>query len=251
MIQTITLSYLLLTLLNVTHGLTSSICATVRDGNYVRSSRSCNSYNLCMYGRPQHGTCPKGYAFNPTNQVCETNFEVDCRSCSPFGIQHIANPDNCQMYYRCVNGVRTSMTCPNELLFDRNFGDCNVASRVLCEVKNNICEPFHSLGLITVGDPLDCSSYYRCLNGKTFEAACPPGLYYNPYTANCEAYGNFCQGAGPLITTPAPETTTREYVTTAATTAVPTTRTTVRLVYFTTTTTLAPSTTTRAPTRRR
>lgn len=115
------------------------------------------------------------------------------------------------MYYRCVNGRRTSMTCPAELLFDRNFGDCNIASRVQCETKNNICEPYKLLGLITIGNPLDCSrfvdvmnnltnstflcfvSYYRCLNGNTFEAACPSGLFYNPYTAACEASGNFCQ----------------------------------------------------------
>lgn len=73
------------------------------------------------------------------------------------GIQHIPNPDNCRMYYRCVNGVRTSMTCPAELLFDRNFGDCNIAFRVQCEQKNTICEPFSSLGLITIGNPSDCS----------------------------------------------------------------------------------------------
>lgn len=80
------------------------------------------------------------------------------------GIQHIPNPNNCQMYYRCVNGVRTSMTCSPGLMFDRIFGDCNLALKVQCETKNNICEPFRSLGYITVGDPLDCSRFF--LDGK-------------------------------------------------------------------------------------
>ncbi|XP_037041236.1 peritrophin-48-like [Bradysia coprophila] len=230
MIQLIPYVYLILAMLDRTaQGLTSSICARVPDGNFVRSSQSCNSYNRCINGLPQHGVCPKGYAFGSRSQMCETNIEVDCRSCSPFGIQHIPNPDSCQTYYRCVNGVRTSMTCSDGLLFDRSYGDCNLASKVRCETKNYICEPFKALGLVIIGDPSDCTSYYRCLNGNTFEAACPTGLYYNPHTATCEVFGNFCQGMGPLITTPAPITTTREYVTTAAPT---TARTTVRVAYY-------------------
>lgn len=39
-----------------------------------------------------HGVCPKGYAFSPRNQMCETNIEVDCRSCSPFGICDLIFP---------------------------------------------------------------------------------------------------------------------------------------------------------------
>ncbi|KAG4065351.1 hypothetical protein HA402_012296 [Bradysia odoriphaga] len=111
MIQLIPYIYLILAMLDRTaHGLTSSICARVPDGNFVRSSQSCNSYNRCINGQPQHGVCPKGYSFGSRSQMCETNIEVDCRLCSPFGIQHIPNPDSCQTYYRCVNGVRTSMT---------------------------------------------------------------------------------------------------------------------------------------------
>jgi len=34
------------------------------------------------------------------------------------------------------------------------------------------------------------SSFYRCLNGIAFEAACPAGLFYNPHSAECEALAN-------------------------------------------------------------
>lgn len=43
--------YLFLLMLGRTLGLTSSICATVPDGNYVRSSQSCNAYNRCVNGQ--------------------------------------------------------------------------------------------------------------------------------------------------------------------------------------------------------
>lgn len=243
MIQKTTFFYLLL-MLGRSLGLTSSICATVPEGSYVRSSVSCNSYNRCLNGQPHHGVCPKGYAFSPRTQLCDSNIEVDCRACSPFGIQHISNPDNCQMYYRCVNGIRTSMTCSPGLLFDRNFGDCNVELKVQCAVRNTICEPYRWSGLITIGNPVDCSSYYRCLNGETFEAACPSGLFYNPHSGDCEAAGSFCQGAGALIlpVTPSTEATTRQSVATSSQTTAAST--TLRIVYISTSSTVAPTTTT-------
>lgn len=77
------------------------------------------------------------------------------------GIQHIPNPDNCQMYYRCVNGVRTSMTCPTGLLFDRIFGDCNLELKVQCEIRNTICEPFRDQTFIMIGNPSDCSRFVK------------------------------------------------------------------------------------------
>ncbi|KAJ6645696.1 Peritrophin-44 [Pseudolycoriella hygida] len=221
---------------------TSSICAEVPDGYFVRSSQSCNSYNHCTNGQASYGMCPKGFSFNPLRQICDQNIEVDCQLCSPYGIQNIPHPDSCAMYYRCVKGKRKTMTCPDELLFDRYFGDCNFAQRVICETKNTICQPFRDLdwlGAILIGNPLDCSSYYYCISGKAIEAVCPSGLSYNPYTATCEVLNsfNFCQGIGPIITTPIPERTTRQVPTTQST---PTT--TVRVIYVTRSSTNSPTT---------
>lgn len=102
------------------------------------------------------------------NQMCYRNMDVDCRLCSPYGIQNIPYPDNCSMYYRCVNGVRTTMTCSDGLLFDRSIGDCNIAQIVICEAKNTICEQFAGLaylGSILIGNPQDCSRYAKFLFG--------------------------------------------------------------------------------------
>ncbi|KAG4069822.1 hypothetical protein HA402_006837 [Bradysia odoriphaga] len=225
---------------------TSSICAQVPDGHFVRSSQSCNSYNRCDNGQPTHGTCPKGFSFHPSGQTCSHNIDVDCQKCSPYGIQNIPHPDDCSMYYRCTNGIRTTMKCSNQLLFDRHFGDCNLAQRVICEPKNTICEPFRHLdwlGTIKIGNPLDCSSFYYCINGNAIESICPSGLSYNPYTATCEDKDTvkYCQGLGPIITTPLPEITTREY-TTPSTKATTTIRV-IRVTNPTATTTDASTTT--------
>lgn len=222
-----------------TLGLSSgSICAAAPAGSYVRSSRSCSSYNHCINGQVSclksiivdhsslllsnkililalfmfknmnnaknlnetiygnnafliwkclqaiHGECPKGFAFSAWSQTCDNNFDVNCIACSPFGIfnilnsttssswpslspfsgiQHISNPNNCQMYYRCINGVRTNMMCSDGLLFDRYFGDCNLASKVQCETRNTICDQFAHLGLImtTIGNPVDCTRFVQ------------------------------------------------------------------------------------------
>ncbi len=56
--------------------------------------------------------------------------------------------------------MRTQMTCSDGLLFDRYFGDCNIAQSVICELKNRICEQFSALnwyGSFLIGNPLDCS----------------------------------------------------------------------------------------------
>lgn len=142
------------------------------------------------------------------------------------------------------------MKCPEQLLFDRYFGDCNYAHLVICEPKNAICEQFRALdwlGAIKIGNPLDCSSFYYCISGRAIETICPTGLFFNPYTANCEVKDtvNFCQGVGPIITTPLPEFTTREY-----TTAPTTTKTTVRVIKITnpTATTTVSTTTTQETT---
>lgn len=115
------------------------------------------------------------------------------------------------------------MKCPDQLLFDRNFGDCNYAQRVICEPKNTICEQFRFLdwlGAIIIGNPLDCSrlsifayhklydrltsnlfSFYYCNSGRAIESICPSGLFFNPYTAVCEVMGtkNFCQVRSALF----------------------------------------------------
>lgn len=114
---------------------TSSICAAVPNGYFVRSSQSCDSYNRCINGQvkcvslqiyfhfkyfvlnydyqPSHGVCPRGFSFNPLSQTCSHNIDVDCHSCSSYGIQNIPHPDNCAMYYRCVNGKISLFVLPD------------------------------------------------------------------------------------------------------------------------------------------
>lgn len=73
--------------------------------------------------------CPPGMLFDPPTQSCG---ETSCMECSPFGIQNLPHPDNCEQFIECILGNRRTQTCPSGLLFDRSVGQCNEAHSVYC-----------------------------------------------------------------------------------------------------------------------
>ena len=45
------------------------------------------------------------------------------QSCPPKGIVYFADPDQCDKYYECKNGVGSDKLCPDGLLFDDKVTD--------------------------------------------------------------------------------------------------------------------------------
>ncbi|KAJ6643059.1 Peritrophin-44 [Pseudolycoriella hygida] len=177
-----------------------TVCAGVPTGSFVRNSNSCRAYYYCKDGVAYGNECPANYLFEPIRQVCHLPSYVECSACSPFGVQHLAHPMDCSMYYLCVSGIRTLRTCGENLFFDKAIGDCNVASSVKCERDyTQICSEFN--GYVKIGDPNDCSKYYTCLYGVAYHQSCALGLYFKPEIASCtfpEEF-NFCQDDGAII----------------------------------------------------
>lgn len=136
----------------------STACAGVPDGSFVRNSNSCRAYYYCQNGVAHANECPENYLFEPVQQTCHIPSYVQCIGCSPFGIQNLAHPSDCTLYYSCVTGIRTLRKCGENLIFDKSIGDCNTASSGQC-VKDytQICADFG--GYVKIGDPNDCSKY--------------------------------------------------------------------------------------------
>jgi len=98
--------------------------------SFVAAPESCDAYIICMGGETIRGqSCQAGYFFEPVNQVCG---QSSCLDCSPFGIQNLPYPNDCVQYIECVMGFRTVRSCPNNLIFDRSIGNCNLASETIC-----------------------------------------------------------------------------------------------------------------------
>ena len=87
-----------------------------------------------------------------------------------------------------------------------------------------------------IPDPEFCSNFYTCSNGLSILRSCPPGLFFNPATKNCDfprnVYRDDCE---TLVTTTIPTNTTT---------------TTIMTPRNTTSTTRSTTTTRRVPTYR-
>lgn len=136
-----------------------SPCAGARDNSYVRHPLSCQSYFHCMHGRADlEDKCPEGFAFNFDDQICDFADLVICASCPLTGTIDIADPDACNFFYRCVNGVRTHFSCINGDRFDSAVGACRPRAQVRCSTAN-ICTQPNQTSSIVVADYNDCKKY--------------------------------------------------------------------------------------------
>lgn len=125
-------------------------CAGVREDMFVRNAESCAAYYRCRGQIGEPDSCPGAYMFDPISQTCNERQEVDCRQCSPFGIQNLEDSDDRKRYYACVAGARTHRTCAAGLVFDTRIGDCNMESVVPNKVADNFGEANHKLLLTTI-----------------------------------------------------------------------------------------------------
>lgn len=136
------------------NGQNSLACAGVTTGNFVRNSASCKMYYYCDGVIAHSGACPRDLMFNSRFQTCDLAHNVDCYECSARGVQHLQHPTSCNSYYRCTNGVRTTVTCSANLTFDLATGECSAtASKDHCTL--NVC--VGRSGYHTVGNPYDCT----------------------------------------------------------------------------------------------
>lgn len=135
-------------------GQSSLACAGVALGNFVRNSASCQLYYYCNGQSALSGSCPTNFMFNARTQTCDPPQNVDCYECSTRGVQHLQHPTSCSSYYRCTNGVRTTVACSASLTFDVTTGECSAtANKDHC--SRSVC--VGQSGYTTVGDAYDCT----------------------------------------------------------------------------------------------
>lgn len=134
-----------------------SFCLDIPDNTYIPKPNTCHTYYHCSNGKVNlESKCPEGFAFNFKEQLCDHEEAVKCAICPEEGSANFADPDNCNYYYRCVDGVRTHEHCEENMRFDRELGGCHHRSSVQCSTvavcfKNNETEP------VMVADYNDCS----------------------------------------------------------------------------------------------
>lgn len=132
-----------------------------------------------------------GAVFNQDSQVCGnyTCVETCSGTCAPYECNvsdlsqtKSSDPLDCSKYYVCPTGAMKQ--CEG----DKPFFDgdqCQEDESKCCH-----CKPYCHQGELfrNIPDPVDCKSYYFCINEYDFplyQASCTSGNF-NPYTGKCD-----------------------------------------------------------------
>lgn len=102
----------------------------------------------------------------------------------------IVDPNNCNIYYKCNNGIATTFTCPQGQIFNKDTGMC-ITSSSGCNNVNSMCVG-QSKGTF-LGDDSTCSGYYFCngVDAAGQHGNCPNGLNFNPKSQSCDYASNY------------------------------------------------------------
>lgn len=155
----------------------------------VRNTRDCGSFYQCLNGRPFHNSCGSQLLFNHITRRCEQADKVECFAC-PADELFIDMPvvNECQQFVRCFNNQSEQLTCAEGLMFDRDAQMCNLRANVTCPWEP-VCPPRNE-DLVFIRDRTNCAKFYLCMNGKPVNRTCPPTLFFNTLTNQCDLATN-------------------------------------------------------------
>ena len=123
--------------------------------------------------------------------------DLPCNSAGFF-----VNPSQCNRFYRCIHDPQSNtyqsveFDCPETLIFDQKLGVCRQG-----ETNDEVCQaastsnaassptelPCNGDGLFR--HPGDCSKFYRCESGTTYQFSCTGGLIFDEAIQGCNYPG--------------------------------------------------------------
>uniref|UniRef100_A0A182JET6 Chitin-binding type-2 domain-containing protein n=1 Tax=Anopheles atroparvus TaxID=41427 RepID=A0A182JET6_ANOAO len=178
----------------------------------------CSFYTLCFQGVGALRECADGLLFDVTAGICDLAENVDCdlgicpSNLNPNIPTFLPNPADCSRYFICIGGVAQDAQCAPTLLFNPDTRRCDLEENVEC-IEGSIpapttCPP---TGLHYLGNPVDCVSYFVCLNGVQSDASieCAAGLIFDVTISACAIPNDASRcadGSDPSLV-PAPEPT--------------------------------------------
>lgn len=137
-------------------------CLELPDGSKIPSISLCNQFYVCDGGMlSEEGTCPSNMLFDSDNGVCDFAENVDCKGVPSPGFEPTDPPADTTLSPDTTAAPTSSpaQSCPPE----------DPAEPVFLPVKN------------------DCSSYILCYHGREIVQSCPPNLYWNNASYECDS----------------------------------------------------------------
>ncbi|XP_063633394.1 protein obstructor-E-like [Cydia splendana] len=179
----------------------------------------CDLYYKCSKGKSEAKLCPDGLVFldeNPIKERCDIPSNVDCgdrkdlqepqptKDCPrQNGYFKHPDPQACDKFVYCSDGVPNEHPCPPGLIFDEESSNCDWKESVnrQCDhpTKDVLDDGFtcpdgdvmgpngRALPHPTFPHPEDCQKFYICRNGvQPQKGSCPLGKVYNEDTFMCD-----------------------------------------------------------------
>ncbi|KAG8298657.1 Chitin binding Peritrophin-A domain [Homalodisca vitripennis] len=192
-----------------------------KDG-YYPDPIQCDLYYHCHRGDIEEKLCPDGLLFddtNPSHERCDTAVNVECgdrtelqepqpsKGCPRAnGFFRHPDPEVCDKFVNCQDGVMTENPCPPGLIYDDTKStcswpsesvrkDCNVNQTkrdvlpdgFTCPAEDVVGPNGRVLPHPTYPHPEDCQKFYICRNGVTPQyGSCPGGSVYNEDIFKCD-----------------------------------------------------------------
>lgn len=101
----------------------------------------------------------------------------------------INNPENCQAYWRCQNGVAIASKCPIGFNFNQAAQLCDLPENYPCDdavpppqPPAHLCPP---TGILTYSLPGSCTKYNFCYGGFHMVRECADNLHFDKAVGQC------------------------------------------------------------------
>ncbi|XP_019872962.2 protein obstructor-E [Aethina tumida] len=184
----------------------------------------CDLYYICSQGSYEEKLCPDGLVFDdtdPNHERCDIPANVECgdrvdlqepkpsKGCPRAnGYYRHPDPEACDKFYNCVDGVPHELPCPPGLIYDDTASTCawpTASKRQDCfkSKKDSLDDGFscpdgevtgpdgRRLPHPTFAHPDDCQKFYICRNGvQPQKGSCSYGYVYNEDTFTCDDPAN-------------------------------------------------------------
>jgi len=124
-----------------------------------------------------------------------SEFTFDCRKDGePNGF--FPDPEQCDLYYECVDGIATPTLCPDGLMFDDRSSieaKCDYPFNTDCGAREYVQEPeegidercYRANGFFNHEDENECNKFYNCVNGVAYELPCATSLVFDEAEGTC------------------------------------------------------------------
>ncbi|XP_077296185.1 protein obstructor-E-like [Arctopsyche grandis] len=177
----------------------------------------CDLYYSCTQGKAETKLCPDGLVFSDkssNHEHCDIPLNVECgdrtelqepkptKGCPRAnGFYRHSDPEVCDKFYNCIDGVANEMPCPPGLIYDDMKCAWPAESKRKCEnsKRDLLADGFSCPNGETVGPngralphptfphPEDCRKFYICRNGVDPQyGSCVEGEVYNEETFKCD-----------------------------------------------------------------